>query len=139
MLVGRFAVDASVLVAIFKAEPERYKFERILTKGDWIIGWPTLLEVRIWLIRNQPVRPQIFLEEITAEPSVRQIAFDGPLEKLASQAYAQFGKGRHAAKLNYGDCMAYAVAKHHDVPLLFKGADFGLTDVKLHSESVIIA
>ena len=137
MLTGKFAVDASVLVAIFKGELERYEFEHILTKGDWIIGWPTLLEVGIWLIRNQPSRPQIFLDEIKADHTVDLIAFNGPLEQIASQAYAQFGKGRHPAKLNYGDCMAYAVAKYQDVPLLFKGADFGLTDVKLHEASVI--
>ena len=49
------------------------------------------------------------------------------------------GKGRHPAKLNYGDCMAYAVAMHHDVPVLFKGADFGHTDVKVHPMSAMLS
>ena len=84
------------------------------------------------------MRSQIFLNEITSDPSVHLIAFDRPLEALAGDAYAKFGKGRHPAKLNYGDCVTYAVAKHHDVPLLFKGADFGHTDVKIHSTSVMI-
>ncbi len=139
MLAGRFVVDASILVAMFNAEPEVDRFERIMAGGNWIIGWPTVFETRIWLLRNLPMRSLSLLDQMIDDPSVSAIAFDGPLEKLASQAYAKFGKGRHPAKLNYGDCMAYAVAKHHDVPLLFKGADFGLTDVKLHSESVIIA
>jgi ribonuclease VapC len=99
-MVG-FAVDTSVLIAIFKGEVEAEVFTDVLSNGEWSIGWPNVLEANIWSIRNN------------------------------------FGKGRHAAKLNYGDCMTYAVAMHYDVPLLFKGADFGRTDVKVHQASVI--
>jgi ribonuclease VapC len=138
-LTARYAVDASVLVTMLKEEPEADHLERVIAEGGWMIGWPTVLETRIWLIRNRPTRPQIFLDLVLSDQSVSLIAFDGQLAALASEAYSNFGKGRHPAKLNYGDCMAYAVAKHHDVPLLFKGADFGLTDVKLHSGSVVVA
>jgi len=67
------------------------------------------------------------------------VAFDGALERIAAEAFSMFGKGRHPAKLNFGDCMAYAVAKARDLPLLFKGGDFGLTDVRIHEVSVISA
>jgi ribonuclease VapC len=76
---------------------------------------------------------------LESEPLVIFADFNRELETLAADAYARFGKGRHAAQLNYGDCMTYAVAKHHDVPLLFKGADFGLTDIRIHPASVLIA
>ena len=49
--------------------------------------------------------------------------------QIAREAYRDFGKGRHPAGLNFGDCLAYALAKSRDEPLLFKGRDFGLTDV----------
>lgn len=48
---------------------------------------------------------------------------------LAVEAYARFGKGRHKAGLNFGDCFAYACARHFDVPLLYKGDDFAKTDI----------
>lgn len=51
--------------------------------------------------------------------------------ELASQAYRDFGKGRHKAGLNFGDCFAYALAKDFDEPLLFKGSDFRHTDVEI--------
>ena len=51
--------------------------------------------------------------------------------ELATAAFLLFGKGRHPARLNYGDCMTYALAKSLDAPLLFKGDDFGKTDVRI--------
>ena len=59
------------------------------------------------------------------------VAFNLPMYQLAQDAFKAFGKGKgHPAKLNFGDCMSYAVAKFHDVPLLFKGDDFRLTDIR---------
>ena len=64
-------------------------------------------------------RAGITLEAVTAEQA-----------RIARQAYRDFGKGRHPAGLNFGDCLAYALAKALDEPLLFKGADFTQTDVE---------
>ena len=58
------------------------------------------------------------------------VAVDLEQAEIARQAYRDFGKGRHAARLNFGDCFSYALAKFTDEPLLFKGADFSRTDVK---------
>jgi ribonuclease VapC len=59
------------------------------------------------------------------------VAFTLPMYFLAQKAFDAFGKGkRRPAKLNFGDCMSYAVAKFHEVPLLFKGDDFRLTDIR---------
>lgn len=130
-----FCVDSSVLVATFNAEPEAGKFEPLLFRRRWIIGWPTVLETRIWLIRNRPVRDLALLDRFLKDPLLDKVAFDGPLERLASDAFDRYGKGRHPARLNYGDCMSYAVAKQAGVPLLFKGGDFALTDILVHPAS----
>jgi ribonuclease VapC len=133
-----FAVDASVLVAILKEEPEARRFEAALASGNWIIGWPAMLEVRIWQLRNPQFVGLQFVSTLVNDETVKFVDFSRDLEAIAAEAYARFGKGRHPATLNYGDCMTYAVAKHFDVPLLFKGADFGKTDLKIHPASAII-
>jgi ribonuclease VapC len=133
------AIDSSVLVAILNEEPEAEAFLNAINMSERMIGWPTILETRIWTIRNRPEGLQPWLDGLLNSPITSVIDFNGALEALAAQAYAQFGKGRHPAKLNYGDCMAYAVARHQNLPLLFKGADFGLTDVKVHPHSVLTA
>jgi ribonuclease VapC len=127
-------VDTSVLVAIFKNEPEAARFADVLTSTPWMIGWPNVLEVRIWLHRNH-LSQMDPLETLLNDSLVSLMAFDGDLERLAGGAYRVFGKGFHSAQLNYGDCMAYAVAKHHELPLLFKGEDFSMTDVLIHPDS----
>lgn len=58
------------------------------------------------------------------------INFDEEMTLLAADAFMRFGKGQHPAKLNFGDCMAYAVAKAMDAPLLYKGEDFAKTDIR---------
>jgi ribonuclease VapC len=131
-------VDSSVMVAILNQEAEADHFLSILSAQQRLIGWPTIFETRIWTIRHRPDSENPWLDFFIGSELTRAIAFDGQLEKLSARAYRQFGKGHHLAQLNYGDCMAYAVAKRHDVPLLFKGADFAQTDVKVHPNSVVI-
>ena len=59
------------------------------------------------------------------------IPIDADLADLATQAWLAYGKGRHPAGLNFGDCFSYALAKRSDEPLLFKGEDFSKTDVRV--------
>jgi ribonuclease VapC len=61
---------------------------------------------------------------------IRTIALNEALADLATEAYRTFGKGRHPAGLNFGDCFSYALATSERVPLLFKGEDFSQTDVR---------
>ena len=131
------AVDSSVLVAIAKKEIEASSFVEVLGAAWTAIGWPTVFEVRLWMIRNKRHEGSEWLDKLVSSPQTLAVDFDGPHEALARDAYDQFGKGRHPAKLNYGDCMAYAVAKSRDLPLLFKGGDFGLTDIRIHPASVL--
>lgn len=133
------AVDSSVLIAILNREPEAGQFLNALESSQAIIGWPTLFETRIWIMRRNARARSYWLETWLNDGAGETIAFDGELEALAGDAYRRFGKGLHPAGLNFGDCMAYAVARKHDAPLLFKGSDFARTDVTVHPASVVPA
>ncbi len=61
--------------------------------------------------------------------NVEVVPFDARHQRAASDAFARYGKGRHPAKLNFGDCMTYATARLAEMPLLFTGEDFRRTDV----------
>lgn len=122
-------IDTSALIAILQCEPEQGKFLNILSESHVAIGAPTRFEALLVAARHphgqQDVRD--LLSRIEAE------TFDWTetLSDVAADAFLRFGKGRHRAHLNFGDCMAYALAKSLDAPLLFKGDDFGKTDVKI--------
>jgi ribonuclease VapC len=68
-------------------------------------------------------------EALLAAAGIEVVPVDLDQARLAREAYARYGKGNHPARLNFGDCFAYALAKASGEPLLFKGADFGRTDV----------
>lgn len=133
-----FAIDSSALVAIMREEPEANDFLTALDGPRPTIGWPTILEIRLWVIRRGRDKLASWFEEFVTQPETIAVPFDEHLEALAADAFARFGKGMHPARLNFGDCMAYAVAKSHNVPLLFKGGDFGLTDLRIHPASVAL-
>jgi ribonuclease VapC len=135
-MTSQFVVDSSVFVTILNAEPEADTFAAILSAGALHIGWPTLFETRVWCIRHGSTSRQ-WLDQIAQSSKTDMYEFDGELETLAAQAYEHFGKGRHPAQLNYGDCMAYAVARQSNLPLLFKGGDFGKTDIICHPASIV--
>lgn len=138
-MTAPFAVDSSAIIAILNNEAERDRFFNVMAKSDVFIGCPTIVEIRLWVTRRLDQGHESLLSEMLGSSNVNTIAFDDAHEVIASRAYRTFGKGRHPAKLNYGDCMAYAVAMRHNVPLLFKGADFGHTDVKVHPMSAILS
>jgi ribonuclease VapC len=69
------------------------------------------------------------LDAFIAESEIEIVAFDSEQSRLAREAFAKFGKGRHKARLNLGDCAVYALATARELPLLFKGNDFSMTDV----------
>lgn len=124
------ALDTSALVAIAIGEPEATAFDRCIERNNVLIGAPTLFEAAIVLSTRMPTRYRAFIEAMRQRPSVSMVAFDDRLYRAAMVAHDLYGKGRgHPAQLNLGDCLAYAVAKVHDVPLLFKGEDFSRTDL----------
>lgn len=125
-------VDSSALIAILKQEAEWLKLSEILDTTEFIrISAANYLETSIvvdgW--RN-PVLSRQFDElmsrfDIQIEPVTAEQA------KIARQAYRDFGKGSgHPASLNFGDCFSYALASDKREPMLWKGADFGHTDLR---------
>ncbi len=124
------ALDSSALLAIALKEAERDAFTNIIGTNRCIIGTMTALESHLVLRERMGADGVEFLDRLLARPHIALIAFDHALLPIARLAFDRYGKGRHRAGLNFGDCMAYAVAKANDVPLLFKGDDFGLTDIR---------
>lgn len=121
--------DTSALAAIiFREEDAGLYVRRLAVEPLIIVGAPTALELRL-VVRKRLGRgawPETDL--LLSRPNVRVVPFGPEHLAVATDALARFG-GR-PAKLNYGDCMAYAIAKVHDAPLLFKGGDFTHTDLR---------
>lgn len=132
------AADSSALVAIALEESEAEPFDLLIASETTLIGAPTLLETVAVLSTRMPLRYPLFIDALRQRPTVSIIAFDHRHFDAAMAALETFGKGRgHPAQLNFGDCLAYAIAKVHGVPLLFKGRDFSKTDVVAASGGVL--
>lgn len=124
------ALDTSAIIAIALKEREARVFAEMIGSENCILGWPTVLESHM-VLKSIPLRRGLdVLDMVLDAPRLRVVAFDQRLFEGARDAFDRFGRGYHRAKLNFGDCMSYAVAKFHDVPLLFKGDDFRLTDIR---------
>ena len=125
------ALDSSALVAIAVLEPEAEDFVNLIAVQPCIVGTPTVLETSM-VVRDRSGDEGIaVLERILARKEIRVLPFDLIHLTLARQAFGKYGKGQgHSAQLNFGDCMAYAVAKRENVPLLYKGNDFTQTDIE---------
>lgn len=123
-------LDTSALVAVFFGEPEAARYtqmihdaQRCLMSAGNFLELSIVVEAQIGAegVRQCDMffrRALIVIEPFTVEQA-----------HIARQAFHDFGKGRHAAGLNFGDCFAYALAKVTGEPLLFKGDDFGKTDI----------
>jgi ribonuclease VapC len=124
-------LDTSVLVAIVLREPG---YEELVGKlrsaGALGIGTPTLVEAGIVLSARLGVEPQAVLDRFLRDFGVVPVAFGEQHWREALDAFRRFGKGRHPASLNFGDCLSYAAAKVVGHPLLFVGDDFDRTDVE---------
>jgi ribonuclease VapC len=130
-------LDSSILVGIIKGEEGSDRLLGVLSIEDCAIGAPTLVETRAWCATNLADRSSRWLEEFVDGQGVSVIPFGRDMADVASEAFATFGRASgHPAKLNFGDCMAYAVASALRAPLLFKGNDFNQTDVMAHPASV---
>ena len=123
-------VDSSALLAMLLKEPEERQIAiAIAGSGDCRISSGNYLETSIVALGRAGPDGLRDLDLLVARFRIRVAPFTEPQAYLAREAFARFGKGRHLAQLNFGDCMAYALAKETGEELLFKGADFALTDV----------
>ena len=125
-------LDSSAIVAIHLREPGYERLIEALENAEVVVvGVPTLLETAMVLsVRlGRDARPLLsgFLRRLRAE----MVAFNEEHLDAAITAFLRFGRGRHKAALNFGDCMAYAIAAVAGMPLLFTGEDFPQTDIEL--------
>jgi ribonuclease VapC len=123
-------IDTSALAAIFFAEPERQAFlNSILAATSRLVSAATVLETGIVLEARQGEAAGREFDLFVVRAALQVVPVDAEQADLARSAWRKFGKGRHPAGLNFGDCFSYALAKLTGEPLLAKGTDFGLTDI----------
>lgn len=128
-------VDASAIIAILAREPEQPSLRDKLNAAKSVFVSPlTVYEATLGFARileGNLVTSTAGIREFLTATRARVIPIDDAIGELALDAFRQYGKGRHRAGLNMGDCFSYACAKIHRVPLLFKGDDFNHTDIAI--------
>ena len=124
-------VDASAIVAILRDEPEKEQFNNAIAKAESRrISAVNYVEAAVVIDASRsPISSRKF-DELFREAKIAIEPVTALQARVAREAYRDFGKGSgHAARLNLGDCFAYALAKVAGEPLLYKGEDFGRTDL----------
>jgi ribonuclease VapC len=123
-------VDTSALLAILFDEPERHHFNGLIVSAPVKrISSGTYLETAIVMEARNGHPGMASLKLFLSSASIEISVFDDVQARIAAVAYSSYGKGRHPAALNFGDCMSYALSKEMGEPLLFKGYDFSKTDI----------
>jgi len=123
-------IDTSALLAILQDEPERRKFNEAIEMSDSRrMSAVTFVESSMVVESRFGAEGVRDLDRLIERADVEIVPVDVQQARTAREAFARFGKGRHAAGLNFGDCFSYALARVLGEPLLFKGEDFGRTDV----------
>jgi ribonuclease VapC len=126
-------VDSSAIVAILLREAEWELLLDKLVEADSApgVGAPTLVETGIVLAARLGIPGKSLLARFIQESGLRVISFTADHWPVAVDAYVRYGKGRHPAALNFGDCLTYAVSRIASEPLLCVGNDFARTDLPL--------
>jgi ribonuclease VapC len=128
----RIVVDSSALVAVVLGEDEAPSFARALSAnvGDVYLSAATLVETTMVVESRRGPAGTIDLRELLEDGAQAKVEpVDQTTARLAIDAWRRYGKGRHQAGLNFGDCFSYALAKKLGAPLLYKGEDFARTDI----------
>jgi ribonuclease VapC len=123
-------LDSSALVGVLLSEPGHEEMLARIAQAEWLgVGAPTLLEAAMVLSARlgRDARPQ--LQRFLREAEVEIVPFGEEHWEAAMDAFLRYGKGRHPARLNFGDCLAYAMASVAGDALLFSGDDFSRTDL----------
>jgi ribonuclease VapC len=124
-------VDTSALIAVLLAEPGFQVFDSaIVAARSCKISAPTFVEVSIILESRTGPQGVLLAESVFRRLNIGIEPFTAEHALLARQGFSDYGKGRHPAGLNFGDCFSYALAKATGEPLLFKGEDFRKTDIQ---------
>ena len=122
-------LDTSAIMSILRQEDDAEQIAACVARASSVcISAVTRLEAFTVAMARGEIGSQK-LAELLSQISPQVIAFDEVQSSLAVTAVKAFGKGHHAARLNFGDCCAYALAKSLNLPLLYKGNDFAQTDI----------
>jgi ribonuclease VapC len=124
-------VDPSVLLAIFYNEQDADSLLERLESGEpCYISTASLVEASSAVMRRLGVNALAPFSALVQRIGLVAMPFDEAQQRIAVEAYRRYGRSLHRAGLNLGDCFSYALARHLDQPLLFKGNDFALTDIR---------
>lgn len=123
-------LDSSALVSVLLREADFLEFLSRMDRAPLIgVGAPTLAETAIVLAARLGRDARPLITRLLRRCEIDVIPFHAGHYEIAVDAFLRFGKGRHPAALNFGDCLAYAVARVAGAPLLCKGGDFAITDL----------
>jgi ribonuclease VapC len=126
-LIDAYVLDTSCLMAVALRESDHETYEALLS-GVTVLHLSAVSRVELGIVaQNKEVAAEV--NALLDALKVNIAAFDQQQATLALAAFARYGKGRHPAALNFGDCCAYALAKSMNLPLLYKGNDFAQTDI----------
>jgi ribonuclease VapC len=129
-------LDTSAVLAILQNEPERRQFNEAIEASETrSLSTASFVECSMILESRYGADGVRDLDLFIAKAQVSLVPVDEEQADLARRAFRQYGKGRHPAGLNFGDCFSYALSKALATSLLFKGDDFPLTDVDCHPAS----
>jgi ribonuclease VapC len=129
-------IDTSAILAILQDEPERRRFSEALEGADiHSLSAASFVETSMIIESRYGSDGMRDLDLFIAKAALVLQPVDAEQAHIARQAFRQFGKGRHPAGLNFGDCFSYALARYTAEPLLFKGQDFSRTDIECHDAS----
>ena len=123
-------VDSSALIAVLFNEPQGRRIDVVIVQSaDCRMSAASFLEVSMVVLARKGQEGLRNLDLLIARLGIQLVAFSESQARLARSAFERFGKGRHSAGLNFGDCIAYALARETGEELLFKGTDFAQTDI----------
>ena len=124
-------IDTSAIAAILFAEDDAERYAEVIARDQIrLVSAGTVLECSLVVEGELGEEGGRELDLLVLRAGIETIAFNADQLSIARHAFRTFGKGRHPAGLNYGDCFSYALSKSSGEPLLFKGADFSETDVR---------
>ncbi|HEV2791630.1 MAG TPA: type II toxin-antitoxin system VapC family toxin [Solirubrobacterales bacterium] len=123
-------LDSSAVIAVLFREHQHQQLERTMAQAPTLaIGAPSLFETAMVACGAFDQQGRDLLARFLEGWEVTVVPFDDRHWRVAVDAFFRYGKGRHPAALNYGDCMTYASARVAEMPLLFVGDDFARTDI----------
>ena len=129
-------IDSSALIAILLGEPEAAALAQAISNDPKrLLSAVSVLEIAIVIETRKGLPGVREFDLLLSQAQIEIVAMAMDQVQLARKAYTEFGKGRHPAGLNLGDCCSYALARSTGEPLLFKGNDFSKTDISIVSYS----